>query len=165
MDIYGTYQYFLKCPPCILAFGSVPIIALAPWLSTFSYTGVFPHSVHFRSIIEMIMQMKALDCLQLQLAPGHGSNVLEERMRNTGTGLQDCWHEIETSYATIFRSVINRLIKLRSIQVHDCAISSFKEDLLQRLKLINRPNALSEWHLSDDTWRRGSQCRDRVRGD
>ncbi len=107
----------------------------------------------------MVKQMKALNCLQLQLAPCHHSNVLEDRMSETGISLKDCWLEIERSCADVLVLVPNFLPELRSIKIYDCAIGPFREDFLNRLKrdLLNRlqidPSWVFGWHMCCcDTW-------------
>ena len=159
LEIYGTYHYYEKRPPCILNPRSTALRRLAPSLLTFSYTGVFPHSAHFQTIVHMVKQMKALNCLQLQLAPCHHSNVLEDRMSETGISLKDCWLEIERSCADVLVLVPNFLPELRSIKIYDCAIGPFREDFLNRLKrdLLNRlqidPSWVFGWHMCCcDTW-------------
>lgn len=139
LQAYGTYEYFERGPPSLVAsimqsLGAVtnnaPTSALAS-IRSFTYTAIFPFANHL-DFLDVLPQLETLD---LQFAPDPQSGILDHRERTGRAELQDCWQELISGYHDIataistFRMTREQFPRLKTFICRDVRIPALKDDL------------------------------------
>ena len=145
LKAYGTYEFFEHGPPslvysikdCVSPRPSYGIglrrISNTPLASlrSFTYTAIFPFAGHL-DFRELIPQLEVLD---LQLAPGAESSILESKDRIGKADMHHCWSELMSTYRSLafllntFSISASNCPKLKRFVCRDCRIPGLQEEL------------------------------------
>lgn len=144
LKAYGTYEYFERGPPSLIysikdslsprpiysphaRISDVPLASLR----SFTYIGIFPFANHI-DFRELLPQLEELD---LQLAPGVDSDILNQPSRVGKAMLEDCWSELVSVYQSAanflatYRLNERNAPNLKKFVCRDCLIPALRAEL------------------------------------
>ncbi|CAK3888072.1 Hypothetical predicted protein [Lecanosticta acicola] len=144
LKAYGTYEYFERGPPSLI-FSIKSCIASntqdspsrpkrrtkLEHLRSVTYTALLPFAGHldFRAFLPYI------DELDVMIAPGPDSNILNDKSRVGKAELADCWQEFSSAYHVITRPFRtfdiqpDGMPKLQRFVCRDLWLPALQEDL------------------------------------
>ncbi|OTA78484.1 hypothetical protein M434DRAFT_402221 [Hypoxylon sp. CO27-5] len=106
--VYRTYEFFLRRPPSMLGAllgceehpNNTPLIP--PTIVDFNYIAIFPLSSHFEVLLQ---HLPKIERLFVQLAPGRGNRLLEDKDEMKHIDPADLWMERNTAYSSLMREL------------------------------------------------------------
>ena len=126
-NVYRTYEFFLRRPPSMLGAllgceeypNDTPLVPSS--VVDLSYVAIFPLSAHFDTLMQ---NLPRIDRLFIQLTPGKGSSLLDNKEDMHHIDLADLWMERNTSYSYLMRELTTQSPGISSILSNDPADNS-----------------------------------------
>jgi len=159
LNIYKTYHYFEKRPPCIFTHELTPAFNLFVNITSFSWIMVFPHYNHVVRMIDILTEAtKRLRRLEVQFVPTPGSTVLDDTdlISRGDLRLNDCWGEVSRGYHHIAEMLSTQqpmlhlgatiIREFRCLDCHHPAMKQELDELFEEVALDWKTFADDEWH-------------------